>query len=497
MRIGGITRRWFLNTFSVVLAVLIVVAVLVVTTVHGHYYDSVAQLLRSTAGDVPAAFLNLYSGDSSQSLLLAGTQFIEKFAEKDKICVWIIDRNGRVILSSNGFAHDTAYDMPDYTQALSQKDAPLRQLEVVLPSGEKAMASTVVLRQPDGAVIGAVRFLISLEDIDRQEGILTGIVVLSCLFAVLLLLFSGFLFIKSIVGPIRKISETAQRIADGDLNARIDHYHYGYDDELGSLCETINNMAQELETSDRLKNDFISTVSHELRTPLTAIKGWGETLLQVRDTDEVATKRGMNIIISESTRLAGIVEELLDFSRMQSGRLKMKSERIDLLAELDEIVFTMKERALREGIEIIYTVPQYPVPMMGDSDRIRQVFVNVLDNAIKYNEPGGRIAVTAEAQGEMQLEISVSDTGRGIASEDLQYVKEKFFKADNTVRGSGIGLAVADEIVKHHGGNLTIDSILGEGTTVSIQLPTDKIVIPEDLLPEERDLWNEQEKQEE
>ena len=267
-----------------------------------------------------------------------------------------------------------------------------------------------------------------------------------------------------------KISAIQQKkIAGGDLEARIDRYPYN--DEIGELCATINDMADKLATSDRLKNDFISTVSHELRTPLTAIKGWGETLLQIGDTDSHMTERGMGVIINEASRLNDMVEELLDFSRMSSGRMKMNNDRIDILAELDEVVFSFKERTIKDGIDLVYNVPHSPAPANGDASRIKQVFINILDNALKYTEHGGKIIVFAEIPNPATLIVSISDTGAGISPEDLPHIKEKFYKANTTVRGSGIGLAVADEIIRLHNGELDIDSVLGEGTTVRITIP--------------------------
>ncbi|MBR6702898.1 MAG: HAMP domain-containing histidine kinase, partial [Clostridia bacterium] len=208
-----------------------------------------------------------------------------------------------------------------------------------------------------------------------------------------------------------------------------------------------------------------------LRTPLTAIRGWGETLQQIGDSDPAMTKRGMDIIISEATRLNEMVEELLDFSRMSSGRMKLNREKIDFLAELDEVVFSFKERSIREGIEINYNVPTFPAPGTGDPARIKQVFINVLDNAMKYTEQGGKIGVSAEMPSPSELIVTVTDTGCGIAPEDLPHIKEKFYKANNTVRGSGIGLAVCDEIMNLHEGRLDIDSVYGSGTTVKLTFP--------------------------
>ena len=183
----------------------------------------------------------------------------------------------------------------------------------------------------------------------------------------------------------------------------------------------------------------------------------------------------MEVILDETGRLNGMVEELLDFSRMSNGRMSLNIEKIDVLAELDETVFAFRERAVREGIELSYNVPSIPVPADADASRIKQVFVNILDNAIKYNRQGGKVIVTAEVSKPKTLIITFTDTGKGISPDDLPKVKEKFYKADSTVRGSGIGLAVVDEIVKLHKGEFNIDSILGEGTTVTILLPVDEI----------------------
>ena len=219
-----------------------------------------------------------------------------------------------------------------------------------------------------------------------------------------------------------------------------------------------------------MKNEFISSVSHELRTPLTAIKGWSET---IRDSDEIdreTIQKGMKVIISETDRLSLMVEELLDFSRMQSGRLKLVIERIDLLAELEEAVLMYTERARREDIALTYDEQLESAVVMADKNRLRQVFINIIDNAIKYSDAGGSVKVSAMASNGYYV-ISVADSGCGISPEDLPKVKQKFYKANLTRRGSGIGLAVADELITAFYGSLKVDSVLGQGTTVTIRIP--------------------------
>lgn len=470
----SITKRWFINVASIVIVILLTVSVLLLLSMRNYYYGVASMALDAYTSDKISSTFGLYDASSS-GFETAGREFVENFPDKDTMAVWIIDRSGNIILSSSGFQIKENVDMPDYINALSSEHGVARWTGK-LPSGEKIMASTCIYNFSSGVRGGAVRFMISLEAIDAQLIRICFIVAFCCIFMFALLVLSGSFFIRSIVNPVKDIGETAKKIAGGDLEARIDRYPYN--DEIGELCTTINDMANKLATSDRLKNDFISTISHELRTPLTAIKGWGETLLQIGDTDAQMTERGMGVIISEASRLNDMVEELLDFSRMSSGRMKMKTERIDILAELDEVIFAFKERAIKEGIDLIYNVPHLPAPANGDASRIKQVFINILDNAMKYTEHGGKIVAFAEMPNPATLIVSVSDTGAGIPPEDLPHIKEKFYKANTTVRGSGIGLAVADEIIRLHNGELDVDSVLGEGTTVRITLP---------IAPPERD----------
>lgn len=475
MKFVGITKRWFLNVASIVILILITVSLLLLFSMRSYYYGVASMALDSYSADEIASTFNRYGDSSSGSFEAAGREFIENFPDKETMAVWLIDGAGNVLLSSSGFEIKGEVEMPDYLDAVNSSHG-VAKWTGRLPSGEKIMASTCVYNYPNGTFGGAVRFMVSLDAIDDQLVRICFLVVFCCIGLFALLLLSGSLFTRSIVNPVKDIGETAKRIAGGDLEARIDHYPYN--DEIGELCATINDMATKLATSDRMKNDFISTVSHELRTPLTAIKGWGETLLQIGDTDSAMTERGMGVIISEASRLNDMVEELLDFSRMSSGRMQLKNDRIDILAELDEVVFAFKERSIKEGIEVVYNVPRNPAPVNGDASRLKQVFINILDNALKYTEQGGKIIVFAEMPNPATIIISISDTGKGIPPEDLPHVKEKFYKANTTVRGSGIGLAVADEIVRLHNGELDVDSILGEGTTVRITIP---------LEPKERD----------
>lgn len=227
-----------------------------------------------------------------------------------------------------------------------------------------------------------------------------------------------------------------------------------------------------------MKNDFISSVSHELRTPLTAIKGWAETLQGIDDSERDTYEKGMGVIIRESERLSGIVEELLDFSRMQNGRMTLMMDKIDILAELGEAVYMFTDRAQAEGKFLVYEEPALLPPVLGDINRLRQVFVNIIDNALKYTKEGDTVTVTAE-EANGKIRVVISDTGCGISAKDLPNVKKKFYKANQTVRGSGIGLALADEIMRLHDGRLQVESQEEVGTVVTITIPTLRQSLPE------------------
>ena len=182
----------------------------------------------------------------------------------------------------------------------------------------------------------------------------------------------------------------------------------------------------------------------------------------------------MRVIGAETERLSQMVEELLDFSRMQNGRFTLNKATMDILAELGDAVLIYAERAKRDGITIQYDEPDMLPFIFGDRNRIRQVFINIIDNAIKYSDRGGLVSVQALMPDADHIEIDISDTGCGISPQDLPKIKTKFYKANYTRRGSGIGLAVADEIIAMHGGKLDILSKQGVGTTVKIILPVQK-----------------------
>ena len=472
----GITKRWMLNTLSVILTRIILIVVALIFVVTYLFQSGVEQNLASTGNELSIVFSGFQSNGSAE-FASAARDYVENFDKKEHMGVMVLNSTGKVVLTSTGFIPDENEKFTDFESALKNEDGYAFWSGKLL-SGEPAMSETRIIKNPDGAVVGAVRYIVSMEPVNSRIILFSLIIIAIGLVILGLVIISGLLFIRSIVKPIQRLSEAAGQIAQGDFSAseKIEHK---YDDEIGDLCDAVSDMAKDLQTTEQMKNDFISRVSHELRTPLTAIKGWAETMqLSERGTlDRRTFDKGMGVIIKESTRLTSIVEELLDFGRIQSGRMVLMNEKIDILAEFDETVYMLKERAVDEGKHLLYDEPEvvYP-PIYGDRNRLKQVFLNILDNALKYTPKGGVVAaqvIYSKDEPDI-IKIIVTDSGCGISAEDLPRVKEKFYKANQTVRGSGIGLAVADEIMNLHHGSLEIESGEGVGTTVTLTFPVYK-----------------------
>ncbi len=219
-----------------------------------------------------------------------------------------------------------------------------------------------------------------------------------------------------------------------------------------------------------MQTEFISSVSHELRTPLTAITGWAETLAY----DEAIrgdSRRGIEIITREAGRLTKMVEELLEFTRIQDGRFTLHVSTVELPALVEDCLYTYNELFRHEDLAVTYVSPEEDLPEIpGDPERLSQVFLNILDNACKYGKNGKKIDVNI-THDDATVSVCIRDYGPGIPPAELPQVKKKFFKGSSKERGSGIGLAVCDEIVTRHNGTLDIANAAGGGVRVTVTLP--------------------------
>ncbi len=464
-----VTRRWLINGLGAVVALLVMIEFAAAFLIRSYYYQQAQNSLYIRAVSL-SDMLSLYVDDADFNFKDSAKTYIEDFSERHKVEFQILDTTGAILASSTGFLPQSQA-LPDYQSALQNFSADSNEAWGVWNGksavGQNVLALTMLVTKSDHTVCGAIRYVVALDNIDKQVTLVTSAIIafgFAILFFVMLI--SSY-FVNSILRPLTEIGDAANKIAQGNYSHRIEKQ---YDDEIGDLCDTINGMASQIESADQLQNEFIASVSHELRTPLTAIKGWSETLKDGGIDDRELLNRGLDVIGSETERLAGIVEELLDFSRIQKSKPTDVKEKLDVYAEIQEAVFLLNDRAKKQGVSLTCAEQEALPPIQGNGDRLRQVFVNIIDNAIKYAKPNGSIHVDAAPMAG-GVQVVISDNGIGISERDLPLVTERFYRATNTQPGSGIGLAVAKDIITAHGGTLLIESELDKGTVVTVTLP--------------------------
>ncbi len=467
LRVRGIRNRWMRNSFMAVVVIMLGMAVAVILGVVNYYHASMQSGLETKAQTVSDFFTSYAT--SEQEFEWMARSYIRDFDEKDQLELQFlsVEEQPGVQLSSFGLMAGSKPGTPDIMQVLvTGKMAPWTGKD---PStGEHIMTVSAPVTF-NGEIKAIMRLVTSLAPMDHQLFIIISLVLTGALFVILMTYIINMLFVRSIIEPMAGITETAKRIASGYYGIQLEKE---YDDEIGDLLDAINDMSTRIRQNEQMKREFISSVSHELRTPLTAINGWGETLISGKLDNAQDFRKGLNIIVSESHRLTKMVEELLEFSRIEDGRFNLNVEMIDIQAEFEDAVYTYREFYRKENITLNYQEPEKDfAPLPGDPERLRQVFSNLLDNAAKHGGSGKRIDTTIGEE-EGYVAIVIRDYGPGVPEKDLPHIKEKFYKGSSKARGNGIGLAVCDEIIQRHGGRLDITNATdGTGCVVTILLP--------------------------
>jgi two-component system phosphate regulon sensor histidine kinase PhoR len=236
----------------------------------------------------------------------------------------------------------------------------------------------------------------------------------------------------------------------------------------------------ELRRLEVVRRDFVANVSHELRTPLTAIKGYAETLLGSAGDDREVARRFLQVIDRHSERLGRLIDDLLVLSDLELGRTPLVLGEVNVAAAVDDVLQILSDAALRADVRLGAQVAPGTPPVLADGDRLRQVLINLVDNAVKYTPAGGEVVVrvgpAAAPRASATVEVAVADTGLGIPAQDLPRLTERFFRVDKArsreLGGTGLGLAIVKHIVQAHRGELAITSTVGQGTTVSVYLPS-------------------------
>jgi signal transduction histidine kinase len=400
-----------------------------------------------------------YLTDGSVQL---GTQFDTR--------ILILDAQGVVLIDSlEEEQGNNLRDTPLVAQALAGQygervDRPDRAepavMHVAVPiQVEGVLAAVVYLSQPLRDVAAVLHDL-------RTLWLLPTAIVLLPAGAV------GLILSRAISRPLRRLTKAAQSVAGGQLDQQVP---VGSRDELGQLSEVFNEMTARLQTARQTEIDFVANVSHELRTPLTAIKGMVETLRDGAVDDAEVRDRFLETTEIETDRLIRLVNDLLLLSRADSEALDLRCEPVDLAQLVWDTAGRLAPQAEEQGIVLsVEASPGAPI-VSADPDRIEQVLVNLLDNAVKYSRSGGTVLVRVEGGGGRPATVQVHDEGIGIPAEDLARIGQRFYRADKARSraegGSGLGLSIAQALIEAHGGELWVESQEGQGTTVSFTLP--------------------------
>ncbi len=465
VKTGSLRNRWIKNTVTIFCLLGLVCVLVITATFAVYYYSNMRSDLKARAWQT-SQFFSSYISQNYDDYYRSCVTYAQTFNMSSTLELQFINADGLLVASSYGDWAGNSPTTSDIRKALEGLN--IEPFNGINPdTGEHILAVSCPMIFSNGDVVGVMRFVTSTRMVDMQilQIALMALGVFFLLLAVFLM--SSSYFIRSILVPVEEIHQKAKRIANGSYGIQIQKK---YNDEIGGLADTINEMSVKINQNEKLQAEFISSLSHELRTPLTAINGWSETLLSGNDLDE-QTRRGVKIISREANRLTEMVVELLDFTRLQDGRFTLNMEMADLRSEFEDTVYMYSSRLSQDGIVLSYQENDQDIPeILCDPKRLRQVFLNILDNAAKHGGDGKRIEATMDYDGE-QVTVRIRDFGPGISQEDLPLVKKKFYKGNSKVRGSGIGLAVCDEIVAMHGGTLTLENAPGGGTLVTICLP--------------------------
>lgn len=453
---SGIKVRLIWSYLLLVFLTVILFEAIILFALHFYYIEGVKQTLR----DQGAVFTSFYENEiKDDSLKFKAPLLLQEYNFLVDVQAQLVDRNGELLASKYESNEKNMAHLEDVSSALNGETGFYKGSM----NGEKILSVSQPLAG-EQEVFGAIRLTSSMEAIDevfkdnlyRLVGI--GLFVLAVAATI------SYFIATSITKPLNNITKAAEQMAVGNFATRISNHNT---DELGKLANTLNYMAEQVEKHERIKNEFIASVSHELRTPLTSVKGWAITLHSMSE-DELF-KEGLEIISSESERLSNMLGDLLDLSSLSSGKVEYHFSQVSIQELVHQVFSQLSQRAHRNGIHLAQN-NKVEAFINGDPNRLKQVLINLLDNALKFTPKHGEIKISSQVIDKKVL-IAIHDTGVGIPSEDLEQVKEKFHKGKSSLSGTGLGLAICQEIIHAHKGELKLMSTVGIGTTVEIYLP--------------------------
>ena len=467
LHLEGLRKRVIKYYFIMIIIKVALFEGLFMFYLQNYYYNSAKQSLISQA----TYTMDIYDGVGMESTSFENK--VHNIFEKGQVSnntnftVEFIDKNKNVILDKYGIKTNEKYEYEDVNRALRGNNTLTPYTYNISGTNEHVMSISVPLRV-NNQIEGVVRYSLSLKSIDNTVIKLVCFFILAGVIILIIALLLSLKFAESLIRPLKNLKQFANELAQGNYNIKLKKEEL-HNDEIADLVRTFEHMAVEIDKSRKLKEEFISSVSHELRTPLTSIKGWSETL-GYEGIGKEELDLGLGIIQDETERMISLVEDLLDFSRLSSDRIRLQIDMVDVRKLAKGVVAQLTVKANEKNITLLTEFKTEDiVDIQGDKNRLRQVLINLVQNAIKFTSEGGYIVVIV-SQGEEFTTFTVTDNGVGIKKENLTKVLDKFFQEDYNKAGSGLGLAISNEIVKLHGGKMIIESEKNVGTTITFTL---------------------------
>jgi signal transduction histidine kinase len=379
----------------------------------------------------------------------------------------ILDAHGLVLIDSANL--DLAADLQTDALAVNALQGNYASRIDTLSAEPSIYVAMPIMN--NGKPIGAAYLSQSLRDVSIVLNDVRLRLVAATLIALALSAVVGWWLSRRIAQPIQQLTIAAEAVARGQFDQPVQVHAQ---DEIGRLGHTFNDMTTRLQSARKMQIDFVADVSHELRTPLTSIKGTIETLRQGAVNDLEVRDRFLQTVETETDRLIRLVNDLLVLSRADSAALNLRRESIDLDQLVRSVTNRLADQAAARQIKLQISIKPDIPPIAADADRIEQVLLNLLDNALKYSPPGGTVAVHVVAPTKRSVLVQVQDQGSGIPAAELDRIGQRFYRADKSRArgGHGLGLAIAQSLIEAHGGELWLESEEGVGTTASFTLPT-------------------------
>ncbi len=446
-----------------VITVVIGFEIFAYNSIRSYYESALTDSMKNQARINQLQFSN-YMNRYDLSDIIIGDKNI--FYRSNDTQVQILDNSGVVLFDS--MASDlvgNTLESSDVKSAIEGKQDSTKSKRE--STGESLLSLSYPLVSANQQV-GIIRLTSSMDKVDKRISDDTFWYVIFGIIVSLLALVVSFFAASSFVKPINDLIKVSEKLASGDYTVKA---NIRGNNEITELANTLNSLSYNIIQREDMKNDFISSVSHELRTPLTSIKGWAITLQAPEmQKNEDMMGQGLKIIEDEGDRLSMMVEDLLDFSRLSSSSFKYDKEKLDIVQLSKQIHTQLFPRTQSQNIEFNFVTIYKEIPVFADKNRMKEVLINIIDNAIKFTSESGQIDLIID-QEDGNVLITVKDNGEGIKEDEIAFVASKFYKGSSSKSQTGLGLSICEEIVKAHGGKLVIKSQYGVGTSVTVQIP--------------------------